>query len=306
MNIEISVIICTYNRDLYIEESIRSVLNQNHTGINYELVLVNNNSTDKTDSICTTIFQSNSIIPIQYYIETQQGLSAARNRGIALAKGEIIVFIDDDAMMFPDFIAQLSNAYKQHPEMAASGGRIYPRFESKAPNWMSRFLIPLMSVIDKGEHPKPFKGAAYPIGANMAFRKSVIDQIGLFDTALGRSGKNLQGGEEKDIFNRIKARNLSIIYLPFVRVYHIIPDARLTADYIRKMGVGIGSSERIRSKNIHTFEYLKTCAKEIAKWVASIGLFCWYSLILSPQKGIMILRFRAWVSSGVFSKNKTS
>lgn len=306
MNIEISVIICTYNRDLYIEESIRSVLNQNHTGINYELVLVNNNSTDKTDSICTTIFQSNSIIPIQYYIETQQGLSAARNRGIALAKGEIIVFIDDDAMMFPDFIAQLSNAYKQHPEMAASGGRIYPRFESKAPNWMSRFLIPLMSVIDKGEHPKPFKGAAYPIGANMAFRKSVIDQIGLFDTALGRSGKNLQGGEEKDIFNRIKARNLSIIYLPFVRVYHVIPDARLTADYIRKMGIGIGSSERIRAKNINRVEYIKTCTKEIAKWIASIILYFWYALVLMPQKGIMILRFRAWVSSGVFSKNKTS
>lgn len=306
MKIDLSVIVCTYNRDLYIEESILSLLQQEDSGGSIEIIIVNNNSTDQTHEICMRILAENPTALIQYFIEEEQGLSAARNRGIALARGEVLAFIDDDAMAFPDFAKQLIFDYQQHPEMAASGGRIYPRFESKSPNWMSRFLIPLMSVIDKGEEVKPFSGTAYPIGANMAFRRTIIEQIGLFDTSLGRSGKNLQGGEEKDIFNRIKHLNKSILYLPMVRVNHVIPDARLNASYIQKMGIGIGSSERIRTKNIGNNEYTIALLKELMKWVASCLLFLWYTLLFSPQKGIMILRFRAWVSSGIFSKNKTS
>lgn len=306
MKTHISIIICTYNRALYIEESIVSALNQDATGIDYEVVIINNNSTDNTDSICQRVINNHPNSAIQYYIETEQGLSAARNSGMNLAKGEIFAFIDDDAMVFPDFVRQIDQAYSKFPEMAASGGRIYPRFESKAPKWMSKFLIPLMSVIDKGEDVKPFTGTGYPIGANMAFRKKIIEQVGNFNTSLGRSGGNLQGGEEKDIFNRIKNKGFSIFYLPNVRVNHVIPDARLTADYIKRMGIGIGSSERIRVKQIGKYEQIKACFKEILKWIASIGLFFWYTLIIQPQKGLMILRFRYWVSLGLFITSKSS
>lgn len=300
MKIDLSVIICTYNRDKYIAESITAIVNQIFDYPTCELLVINNNSTDQTDSICTNLLQSG--FQFRYIIETTQGLSAARNRGIQEANGEILVFIDDDAMAREHFLKNILAMYQKYPEMAASGGRIYPRFESKKPAWMSRFLVPLMSVIDKGNAVIPFKGSHYPIGANMAFRKEIIHEIGLFDTTLGRSGGNLQGGEEKDIFNRIKAKGKAIYYLPDVEVDHVIPDARLEKSFICKMGFGIGSSEQIRARNIGNSELLKAHMKECMKWAASGILFLFYLLSLSPSKGWMILRFRYWVSKGMFSK----
>jgi glycosyltransferase involved in cell wall biosynthesis len=299
MNQIISVIICTYNREKYIEESIVSILNQNVINYKVEVVIINNNSTDSTHEICSSLLTKYPSKNIRYYVEKEQGLSISRNRGIELSNGEILVFIDDDAIAYPHFLQEIINNYSTDLTMQASGGRIYPRFESKEPEWMSKFLLPLMSVIDKGNNKKLFKGTSYPIGANMAFRKSVFNDLGLFNKNLGRNGNNLQGGEEKDFFNRMKERKMKIYYLPFACIDHIIPDARLDRKFIKKMGLGIGTSEKIRSLCINKLEYLISILKEITKWLASLIILFYYVFTFRPNKGVMIIKFRIWVSNGL-------
>lgn len=297
---ELSIIICTYNRDPYIDQSILHILNQAVSKDKYELIVVNNNSTDRTDEICRELLTEHDF---RYFIETSQGLSYARNRGISESRGEILAFIDDDAMAAPDFIQNLLNFYHSRPNVSASGGRIYPRYETAKPHWISKFLMPLMSVIDLGDQPKAFTLGSYPIGANMAFRRSVIESVGDFNTSLGRSGKNLQGGEEKDIFQRIRSKGLDVWYIPDVIVDHVIPEARLQPAFIRKMGNGIGESERIRTSEISSSMLRKAYFRELAKWVATLGLSLGYFLSFQPAKAMMLVKFRYWVSSGLFKQN---
>jgi glycosyltransferase involved in cell wall biosynthesis len=301
MTPEVSIIICTYNRDAYIKESITKVLEQDLDKTHFELIVINNNSTDRTDEICQLLLKQFKNTAFHYFIEKNQGLSFARNRGIKEAKGEILVFIDDDAMVEKDFIGNLLTFYRLHPEVSATGGRIHPLYEAQKPNWLSSFLMPLISVIDLGNRAKPFRFKRYPIGANMAFRKIVIENVGNFNILLGRSGDNLQGGEEKDLFLRIRANGKSIWYVPDAIVHHVIPASRLRKEFIKKLGIGIGKSEFIRSSKISNLQYLISWVKEILKWILTVFISLVYLIVFQTSKALMLIKFRFWVSKGLMN-----
>ena len=205
----ISIIVCTYNREKYIESLLGSLKKQEYPTKDYEIVFVNNNSDDETEKRCTEFREANPEVVFHYFNESKQGLSHARNRGILEAKGEILAFIDDDALAHANYLQNMSKAFKE-TDVDAAGGRIYPKYESQRPVWMSKFLEPVMSVIDLGDKNKPFPKNKFPIGANMMFRKEVFEQAGNFNTDLGRTGKKMLGGEEKDLFFRMKAKNMSV------------------------------------------------------------------------------------------------
>ncbi|OFX25523.1 MAG: hypothetical protein A2033_05000 [Bacteroidetes bacterium GWA2_31_9] len=295
---ELSIVVCTYNREKYLEQSLNSLVNQSLDKKYYEIILVNNNSTDSTEAICNQFKNQNPELNFTYFLELNQGLSFARNKGIELSNGKIIVFLDDDAFASEKYLEEILIFFNENKNAAAFGGRIYPKFESQKPAWMSSFLMSLASVIDLGDEVKTFKYGQYPIGANMGIRKDIFEKYGVFDTKLGRVGKGMQGGEEKDIFYRIISNNESIYYLPNAWVYHIVPDVRLQNNFIRKQALGVGYSEKMRSKNIGQKEVLKSIIKELMKWIASIFLFLYFSLIFQFPKGQMIIKFRYWVSIG--------
>lgn len=112
------------------------------------------------------------------------------------------------------------------------------------PRWLCRWTLSWVSGLDKGQMDCYFKGKEFPIGANMGLRRSVIAECGEFNTALGRSGGNLMGGEEKDLFRRIKAHGGKIIYLHSVIVDHVIPQKRTTTRYVVELAKGVGRSEK--------------------------------------------------------------
>ena len=296
----VSFIICTYNRDVYIRRSMESVAHQDADGHLFELVLVNNKSTDRTDVICREFAAAFPHLAFTYVIEENQGLSHARNRGIKEAKGDILVYLDDDAFAEKDFVREMISFYDAHPQVQCTGGKTIPLFEDGKPKWMSHFLMPLVAAVDLGSVAKPFSRTQFPIGANMAIRRAAIEEVGLFDTALGRKGKNLQGGEEKDMFNRIRAKGHQPWYLPTTVAHHIIPASRMTVDYIRKQARGIGFSEAVRTRAIGYAALGRKHMAELMKWIASMGLFLYYLICLQPQKATFLLRFRWWVSQGLF------
>lgn len=296
---KLSVIICTYNRAKYIYDLLQSLVNQTFNKSDYEIVFVNNNSNDNTDEICKNFQTENKGLNFYYFNETKQGLSHARNRGITEAKGEILIFIDDDALACKKYLEEISAFFKQNVSASAGGGKILPKYENKRPVWMSKFLEPVMSVINLGNNIKQFPPGKFPIGANMYFRKKVFEETGLFNTELGRTGKNLLGGEEKDIFNKLRKKKGLIYYLPKPWIYHIIPESRLTAAFIKKQASGIGQSEKIRALDIKKTEIYKSYLKEVFKWGASLFLFLFYVINFSPAKAKMIIMFRYWVTNGM-------
>ncbi len=297
---KLSLIISTYNREDYLGSALESIARQNFYRTDFEIVLVNNNSTDRTEIICNTFARANNQINFNYFIEKKQGLSHARNRGITEAKGEILIFIDDDAFAFTDYLTEIDKFFNENLNIIAGGGRIYPKWEKQKPLWMSKYLMPLVSVIDWGDEMKLFTNRNFPIGANMAFRQKAFEKYGDFNTNLGRVGKGMQGGEEKDIFYRFQNGGEQIAYIPNAKVYHLVPEKRLTFDFIKNQAIAIGKSEKIRAKDINSFELVKSFGREILKWVASLGIYVFYFYTLKIEKAKMIIRFRFWVSKGLF------
>ncbi len=299
MSIEVSVIICTYNRDKYIYQTLEHIACNGFPSERYEIILIDNNSTDQTAAECQRFSCNFADLNFHYFTETQQGLSFARNRGIQEAQGEILLFLDDDAFMQKNYLHRLVLYLKNHPDAAAFGGKITPFYENgQIPEWMSKWTYSWVSAIDKGNKVCLFKGHSYPIGANMGFRRSAIPGTG-FNTALGRNKGNLMGGEEKDIFNRMKSQNAQLYYFPDIEVLHVIPEKRTTREYIRQMALGIGKSERLRTLKISRSAYLKRLFSEGIKWGASLILYISYLFRCKTRKGKVLLYFRWFVSKGL-------
>lgn len=300
---KLSCIICSYNREKFIGEALNGLTGQeNFDYSQLEVILINNNSTDKTGAICEQFVKDHPELNIKYVIETQQGLSYARNRGITESSGEICIFLDDDAIACKNYFSELTRFFTEYSDAAAMGGKILPRFESRPPVWMSHFLLPLFALIDKGDQVKLFSDRHFPIGANMAVRKKMFDLYGTFDPNLGRRGNNMEGGEEKDLFNRLRARGEKIYYCPSPWVYHILPESRTVIPFLRKQAYGVGYSERIRTGNKGSAAVMARFMGELFRWGASVILLFYYLMTLKPAKGITLIRFRWWVSSGFLLK----
>ncbi|MEQ9440555.1 MAG: glycosyltransferase [Cyclobacteriaceae bacterium] len=302
----LSIVVCTYNRAVYIGKTLEHLIQQTIDNTDYEVVIVNNKSTDQTAEICQGFIRRNPEAPIQYVLETNQGHSYSRNRGIQESKGEIVAFIDDDAFVHPDFGANIISYFRKHPAVQAIGGKILPVYEGKSPAWMSHFLLPLVSALDMGNQARPFTGRKFPVGANIAFRKSVFDRYGLFNVALGRIGNGLMGGDEKELIYRLKTNNEPVFYVPDVVVDHIIPEKRLQIPYIRGLAKGVGQSEKRRLSQASAFQKTQRFFEEGIKISGTCLLVVWYYLKGRFAKGNMLIRFRIWVLQGFFSKYTSS
>lgn len=298
-----SVIFCTYNREKYIYNAMKSIAEQDFSSQDYEIVLVNNNSTDSTESICNQFQKDYPHIVFRYFLETNQGLSYARNRGVAESRGEILVFVDDDATAFDHYLSSIDILFKEHPSVRACGGPIQPVYEVTKPKWLSHYTEQLIGgALYEGVKVKPFRNGRYPGGGNSAFRKEIFDIYGLFNVELGRKGTGLIGAEEKDLYDRLTRGKEQFFYLPQMGIYHYIPEKKLTEAHFRELTYSIGKSERIRTKAVSENAYRGRFFSELKKWIGSIALFLGYTFALSPAKGWKLLQFRWYVSKGLLGR----
>ena len=141
----ISVILCTYNRDKYIYNVLRSVAENDYPRDKYEIVLVNNNSTDNTESECQRFQADYPDIMFLYCVETNQGLSSARNRGIQESHGDLLAYVDDDATVNEEYLRTYAAFFNKTPEAVAAGGPILPVYETEEPSWMSHYTRQLIT-----------------------------------------------------------------------------------------------------------------------------------------------------------------
>lgn len=297
----VSVIVCTYNREKFITQCLRSIARQSANYETFELIFVNNNSTDTTEEIFFRFKREHPSLQCDYFFEKEPGLSFARNRGIEEAKGAILAFLDDDAIACSDYVERLQSEFA-NSGFVAGGGKILAKWESKKPDWMGRFLLPLVSVIDLGNKITTFGKNKYPIGANMFFKRSIFENVKGFNTKLGRVGKNMMGGEEKDLFNQIREFGGQVGYFPEIYVHHIIPEERTTKKFIKVQALGVGRSERVRTEK-NTTAFFKRLLLEVFKWGGTFVIALGYFLILKPDKAFALIQFRYWITKGLLFKS---
>lgn len=296
----LTAIICTYNRAKYIGPLLESIAANDLPKTEYEVLLVDNNCTDNTREICEAFAAAHADVQFRYVVEPEQGLSAAKNHGIKEAKGDIIVYIDDDALIDTWYLRAYAEWFATHPETMACGGPILPLYETAEPEWMTPYTKTLLTAwMDYGDKPREYPKGRFPGGGNAAYRKSVFDKVGYFNTALGRKGNSLMGAEEKDIFDKMRSLGMQTMYIPTPILHHIIPQAKLEKPYFDRLTLQMGISERLRTLAISHSKYYKRLFSEGVKWGGTLVLLCLYTISFHPMKGWKLIQFRANVTKGL-------
>jgi glycosyltransferase involved in cell wall biosynthesis len=180
--------------------------------------------------------------------EPRLGLTHARLRGLAESNGELLVWVDDDNVLAPDYLERMLRAFVQHPELGAAGGVSEACVLGPVPSWFKPGLAPI-GCRDHGPHNiwMEWRGAdrhypeAAPIGAGLAIRRSAMwpwaeavqndpDRL-----SFGRSGRSLASGEDNDINLTVLAAGWSLLYLGGARLTHLIPSQRLDLAYQKRL-----------------------------------------------------------------------
>lgn len=244
----ITVAICTYNRAELLGVTLDSLACMAvPEGLDWELLVVDNNSDDETRAVVSTY---EGRLPVRYLLERRQGLSVARNRVIEEARGDYVVWTDDDVKVCSGWIAAYADAIRRWPEAAFFGGPLLPWYEGDPPEWLTRALHKVegaFAVKDLGPEPVRLDGpGTYPFGANMAFRADVL-RSRRFDVRLGRKGQNLISGEETRLMHDLVEDGLHGRWVPGARVRHFIPRGRQTLSYLRKYYRALGRTSSLRS-----------------------------------------------------------
>jgi glucosyl-dolichyl phosphate glucuronosyltransferase len=230
---DVSIVVCTYNRAESLKDTLATLakLVVRPTRA-WEVVVVDNNSRDHTHQV---VEQTQRTWPrLRYVFEAAQGLSHARNRGIAESTGEVILFTDDDVLPEPDWMeTTLAGLEKYRAD--ACGGYIAPIWETPPPAWLTERFYGFLAVRTDRTDDYPIESASQaPFGANMAIRKAVFDKVGLFDTNRGRKGKVLASGEDGEMFERLLAAGFKAVFLGQSRVHHKVEAFRVTKRYFRR------------------------------------------------------------------------
>jgi glycosyltransferase involved in cell wall biosynthesis len=208
-------------------------------GVEWELLVVNNNSTDSTEKLIKSFCGS---LPIRYFFEPRRGKSNALNTALRNAGGEYILWTDDDVLVDPGWISGYCEAFERHAEAGFFGGPIEPWFEGMKPQWLAAIMAQVSTAYalrDLGDRPFTFTREVSPFGANFAVRKK--EQLLFpYDPSLGpRPDRPLRGEETAVIFSMLDA-GIEGWWVPGARVRHHIPQARQTTRYLRSYYFGYG------------------------------------------------------------------
>lgn len=216
-----TVVVPTYNRAHLLETCLQGLVNQNLTAP-YEVLVIDDGSNDETRSVVEQAgAASRRCADVRYHWQPNSGVNAGRNRGVALARGELVCFVDDDVDVPPHWLAALVEGARSHPEAAVLGGPIALRFEGRAPRTCGREQLP-ETTLDLGPD-EAWDVLLY--GANFAARKETVERLGGFDDT---RGTGWVWGDEEEFERRVLDAGGHTLYLPDAGVWH-----RRTQDELR-------------------------------------------------------------------------
>jgi len=238
---DVSVVVSTYNRCDVLPGALESILAQDTGPVTYEVIVVDNNSTDRTRHVVESMI-ARGHGHLRYLFEGRQGLSHARNAGIAEARAPIIAFTDDDVRAAPDWVLTIKRAFDRYREVDYVGGRVLPRWPSDPPAWLTRDHWSALALSDFGDAPMYVNADAQYclIGANLAFRREVFERVGLFQPDFQRVKDGIGSTEDHELQLRLWNAERQGMYVPDLVVTAEVDARRMTKQYHRRWHTGHG------------------------------------------------------------------
>jgi glucosyl-dolichyl phosphate glucuronosyltransferase len=228
----LTILVCTHNRADLLRGALESLERQSLARSRFEVLVVDNASTDGTPAVVAECAARDGI-DIRCVREEELGLDAARNRGIREAAGDIVAFLDDDARARSDWAEEILRGFERH-DAPILGGRVDLAWEAPRPAWFSDALLRYLIHCDYGSEVISVSAPPWLYGTNVAFRKDLFQEIGLFRLDLDRKGDSLMGGGDTELFKRAHALGHRLLYLPSLVVEHLVPASRLTRAFFRE------------------------------------------------------------------------
>lgn len=248
---QLDVIIPTHNRARMLGATLESLLEAEvPPGLGVRITVVDNNSKDATRRTVESYAQRFEG-RLSYVFEGRQGRSFALNTGIASSSGDLVGMIDDDEEVDRSWYAAIQSVFS-HGAIDFIGGPYVPRWGINPPDWLPMNRLGAIGWIDGGNEIVPFD-ANYPgilMGGNAVLTRAILNEVGLYNTQLGRTGTRLLAGEDDEMYQRLLAAGARGLYVPGLIIYHYIPAERLTKSYFRRWcfwrGVSAGLMDRQR------------------------------------------------------------
>jgi glucosyl-dolichyl phosphate glucuronosyltransferase len=239
---DVSVIVATYNRCEVLRGGLESLLHQQTAGTTYEVIVADNNSTDDTRRVVEELRQQSPHVDLIYCFEGQQGVSYARNTGIAHARAPILAFTDDDIRPAHDWVARVHEGFQKFPEADCIGGKVLPDPATVFPVWLNENHWTPLALLNLGEKPLVLdvQNGAGLVGANLAIRTAVLKEVGSFQPQLQRVKGGIGSLEDTELEFRLSAAGKRLMYLPELIVYTQVLDERLEKAYHRRWYCGHG------------------------------------------------------------------
>ena len=262
-HVDISVVISTYNRCAMLPAAIESILQQNAPEVIYEVIIVDNNSTDDTRRVVESFIRQGHQ-NVRYVFEAKQGPSHGRNAGIANARGRIVAFTDDDVRPATDWLSNIKRAFDSNPDVECVGGKILPRWPTDPPAWLTSDHWGPLAIADYG-NSIIFSAPNTPIcwsTSNISFRSAVFDRIGGFSGAFMRC-------QDRELMCRFMRDGGRMMYVPDVVVTADVIAERLTKAYHRTWHMTTGKYHAL----MRLYERMGPDGRILAEPLETVRLF---------------------------------
>ena len=236
---DLSVVICTYNRAALLRLALETLLRQQPTGLRYEVVVVDNNSTPETRVVVDELAQYNS--NLRYVRETRQGNAYARNTGVAQARAPIVAFLDDDVTVCDNWLEIILPVFSE-TNADFIGGKVLPRWEESPPSWLNSANWAPIAALDYGDAPFAItsENPLCLLTANIAFKKDLFSKHGEFSAAVQRKGDSIGSLEDHEFLTRLLRAGVTGAYVPELIVDAYVGSERMTKAYHRRWHTGHG------------------------------------------------------------------
>ena len=231
--VDVSIIICTFNRAEILRECLESLCQQTSDMSGVDVIVVDNNSTDHTAKVVCEF--SGRLPKLKYVLETEQGLSHARNHGFREAATQWVAYLDDDARAFPDYFGNVLHAIQKN-EFDCIGGVYLPWYKYGRPKWY------LDSYGTNAGKPDGLLKEDFASGGNLIIKKEVLVRFGGFSSRLGMSGKKIAYGEETRLQVMMRREGLSIGFDPEIRIEHLVNVYKQTPIWFIRSSFAIGQN----------------------------------------------------------------
>lgn len=243
----VSAIIPTRNRCEALRRTLESVAGVEGGEHDFEIIVVDNGSTDATPAVCEEIRVKHPARRWRYFYEPMPGLLSGRHRGAQEASGEICAYLDDDMRVSTGWLGAVREAFER-PEVVLAGGPSSPLFEAPPPDWLEGFWIDdshgrqcaWLSLFDGGDKLKAID-PGYVWGLNFSIRRSTLFELGGFHPdCLPAALQRFQGDGESGLAAKVQRAGLVALYHPRMAVQHEVAAARLTPRYFEERAFYFG------------------------------------------------------------------